>query len=214
MLREDNDGVAYLKALRGSATDSTATAASPARESVAAVSTQESATGPQPFTGQERRCSPRYKCEGSAEMREEGHDVHTWASFTDISLHGCYVEATATYPVGTILELKLAANGFEVQSKGIVRVNYPFLGMGIALTEMSEDNRTRLKELLRTISRPAIVMGAPLAASAPLETVPLISDAPAALRALVEFFEKRQTLTREEFLRILRKSQEVGAKLE
>jgi hypothetical protein len=51
-------------------------------------------------------------------MREEGHDVHTWAMFTDVSLHGCYVEATATYPVGTILELKLAVNGLEVQARG------------------------------------------------------------------------------------------------
>jgi hypothetical protein len=67
--------------------------------------------------------------------------------------------------------------------------------------------------LLRTISRPAIAMGAPPAASGPLE-VPLISDAPAALRALIEFFGKRQTLPREEFLRVLRKSQEVGAKPE
>ena len=34
-------------------------------------------------------------------MREEGCDVRTWATFTDVSLHGCYVEAQATYPVGT-----------------------------------------------------------------------------------------------------------------
>jgi hypothetical protein len=210
MAQEDNDGASYLKALRRNTGDSAATAVAPARELV----DKTSPDNPQSFAGPEKRCSPRYKCEGSVEMREEGRDVHTWATFTDISLHGCYVEATATYPVGTILELKLAANGFEVQAKGTVRATYPFLGMGIALTEMPEDDRTRLKELLRTISRPAIVMGALLAASGPFETVPLISDASAALRALVEFFEKRQALPREEFLRILRKSQEVAAKTE
>ena len=48
---------------------------------------------------QERRQSTRYKCEGSAQFRVNGSDVHTWGTFTDISVHGCYVEMTATYPV-------------------------------------------------------------------------------------------------------------------
>ena len=205
MAQEDNDGVAYLRALRGPA----ATAAAPARE----PATGEAGAGePQAFAGPERRSSPRYKCEGSVEMREQGKDVHTWAAFTDISLHGCYVEATATYPVGTVLDLKLEANGIQVRTKGTVRACYPFLGMGIALTEMAEEDRARLKDLLRTISRPAVVMGSSLLASGPLEPVPLISDSPAALRALVEFFEKSQTLSRQEFLRVLRQSQEVATK--
>lgn len=139
-------------------------------------------------------------------------NVHTWATFKDISLHGCYVEATATYPVGTVLDLKLEANGFHVYSKGTVRVCYPFLGMGIALTEMADDDRARLKELLRTISRPAVVMSSPALASGPLEPMPPIADPVAALRALVEFFEKHQTLPRQEFVSILRKSQELAAK--
>jgi hypothetical protein len=145
-------------------------------------------------------------------MSEQGLDVHTWATFKDISFHGCYVEATATYPVGTVLDLKLEANGFQVCSKGTVRVCYPFLGMGIALAEMADDDRARLKELLRTISRPAIVMSAPALASGPLESIPPIADPAAALRALVEFFEKHQTLPREEFLLVLRKSQPIAAK--
>ncbi len=207
MAQEDIDGVSYLKALRRTVG---ATAAAPARDP-AAMEANEAGES-QPFAGPERRLSPRYKCEGSVEMREQGHDVHTWATFKDISLHGCYVEATATYPVGTVLDLKLEANGFHVYSKGTVRVCYPFLGMGIALTEMADDDRARLKELLRTISRPAVVMSSPALASGPLEPMPPIADPAAALRALVEFFEKHQTLPRQEFVRILRKSQESAAK--
>jgi PilZ domain len=210
MAQENSDGVAYLRALKGNVDAPAATAAAPARDP-AGVDTART-TESQPFAGPERRSSPRHKCEGSAEMREPGHDAHTWASFKDISLHGCYVEATATYPVGTVLDLKLEANGFQVRSQGVVRVCYPFLGMGIALTEMADDDRAQLKELLRTISRTTVVMGAPLLGSAPLEPVPLISDPSAALRALVEFFNKRPALPRDEFLRLLRKSQEVAAK--
>src|SRR5579864_888055 len=178
MAQENKDGVAYLKTQRGTGDGPATTAACPAVE-------------PQPFAGPERRRSPRHNCEGSAEMREEGTDIRTRAAFKDISFHGCYLEAAATYPVGTVLHLKLEANGFQVQAKGIVRVTYPFLGMGIALTEMGEEDRARLRELLRTITHATVVMGAPLLGSGPLEPVPLISDPTAALRALVEFFEKR-----------------------
>jgi hypothetical protein len=65
-------------------------------------------------------------------MRELTCDAHTWETFTDISLHGCYVEAQATYPVGTVLQIKLEANGVKVEITGNVRVSYPYLGMGIA----------------------------------------------------------------------------------
>jgi len=37
--------------------------------------------------------------------------------------------------------------------------------------------------------------------------VPLISDPAAAVQALMEFFENRQLLMREDFLRVLKKSQ-------
>jgi hypothetical protein len=81
--------------------------------------------GGEGFQGAEKRRSPRYKCEGSAELREEGCDVRTWSTFTDISLNGCYVEAQATHPAGTQLHMKLDANGIRLETKGKVRVSYP-----------------------------------------------------------------------------------------
>jgi hypothetical protein len=55
--------------------------------------------------------------------------------------------------------MKLEANGVRVEGKGRVRVNYPYLGMGIAFMEMSEENVVRLRELLSKISRPTVIMG-------------------------------------------------------
>jgi len=216
MAEETNTGVAYLRALKRSASPSAAGAQEPAAESGLNERTPYRATvadadGHPHFPGAEKRRSPRYKCEGSAEMREEGCEVRTWASFTDISLHGCYVEAQATYPAGTVLEMKLEANGFKVESQGTVRVNYPYLGMGIAFAEMSEENRTVLRELLGSIARPSVIMGpgitSALPTASPLEAVPLISNPQAAIQALVDFFESRHMLMREDFLRILRTSQ-------
>jgi hypothetical protein len=205
-----NESIDYLRALKQSLDPAPASAAPPVRE--AAVQKPETTgtgtTYGEGFRGQERRSSARYKCEGSAQLREDGRDIRTWATFKDVSLHGCYVETQATYPVGTTVHLKLEANGFRVESKGIVRVNYPSLGMGIAFREMSADNMVQLRELLATISRPTVVMGTGIA-SLPrraLGPVPL-ADPAAAVEALTEFFENRQMLMRDDFLRILCNSQ-------
>ncbi len=163
------------------------------------------------FQGAEKRRSHRYKCEGNAELREQGRDVRTWATFRDVSLHGCYMEVQATYAVGTILHMKLDANGVHVETNGLVRVNYPFLGMGIAFQEMSEANVARLRDLLSQISRRKVGtphgMSSSIAPSGTLGLVAQVTDPTSALRALAQFFENRQALLRDDFLRILRKSQ-------
>lgn len=205
MAQEINDGTAYLMALRQSA----AHQGQPAASARAPESTPADPAAS--YQGPEKRRSPRYQCEGSAKVREEGCDVHTWLTFTDISLNGCYVEAQATYPADTVLEMKLEVNGIRVETKGKVRVSYPYLGMGIAFQDMSEENRDHLKRLLATLSRPTVIMGPGIASSlpatSPLEAVPLISHPEAAIQALVEFFESRQILMRDDFLRILKTSQ-------
>ena len=208
MEQESNEGVAYLRALKQTPVAQAASAAAPARG--AHFEGHSGTPGTEP-RGAEKRRSPRYKCEGSAEIRREGSDVHTWAAFTDVSLHGCYVEAQATYPVGTILHIKLEANGARVEAKGNVRVSYPHLGMGIAFVEVPQETRTRLKHLLGSISHHSVIMGpgisSPLPICGPPDTVPQISDPRAAVHALVEFFEGHHMLTREDFLRLVQKSQ-------
>jgi len=208
MAQEGNQTVSYLLALK----QSTHSDPAPAPTTDSSSSEQGITSSAAQFQGTEKRRSPRYKCEGSAEIREDGRDVRTWATFTDISLHGCYLEAQATYPSGTILHMKLEANGIVVETKGNVRVTYPYLGMGIAFQGMSEENQARLRRLLATISHPCVIMGPGIASSLPsisnrLETVPLVTNPQAAIQDLVEFFESRQMLMREDFLRILRKSQ-------
>jgi len=217
MAEEIDPGVAYLRALKQSSSTFSTSAAAPALQRSAEdhPASTAASSGTQ-LKGSEKRRSPRYHCEGSVEIREEGCDVHTWASFTDVSLHGCYVEAQATYPVGTILHMKLDANGERVETKGSVRVSYPYLGMGIAFVEMSDENRLRLRALLATVSRSFLTMGPGIASSipalAPMEALPPITDPGAALKALTEFFESRQMLMREDFLRVIRKSQDAGGK--
>ena len=191
-----------------------ASAAAPARETSPGVTASAYAEGAGPhqqFQDREKRRSPRFRCDGSAELKEDGCEVRTWASFSDISLHGCYVEAQATYPAGTKLCLKMAANGVRFETRGTVRVSYPYLGMGIAFVEMSEESQARLKQLLANISHPSLIMGSGVASSlsshGSLTEVPLLSDPVAAVQALARFFEQHHMLVRDDFMRILRESQ-------
>ena len=144
-----------------------------------------------------------------APARNGSSGVATWATFTDISMSGCYVEATAGYPVGAVLALTIEVNGFRVEASGEVRVAYPQLGMGISFTRMSEEDRERLRELLRSISPPSSIMGrasactnATLAAN--VESAPAcVESRQQPLQAMQKFFEDRHLMGREEFLRIL-----------
>jgi PilZ domain-containing protein len=214
MANDNGEGVSYLQALRQSTMTASATAAQePTPLPLPEAGNTSLASAEQPgYKGTEQRKSPRYRCEGSAELIQDGLDLRTWATFTDISMHGCYVELTATFPIGTMLHTKLEVNGIMVRARGIVRVSYPSLGMGIAFTEMSAAYRDQLRDLLKDISRPSVIMaksGASAPTSvAPLGVVPIITDAMTALRAIIRFFEERQVLTQPDFLRLLHRSQE------
>lgn len=205
MSDEKSVGASYLAALKQMRTPA---ASAPARapESTADDGVGDAASGPS-----EKRRSPRYRCQGSARLREISSNTATWATFTDVSMHGCYVEAMATFHMGAELALAIEVNGYRVECGGIVQIVYPGLGMGVAFTTISEENRERLRELLRSLAQPSVILGprAGLDRSvfpAP-EAPPAVKDPAAALQAISDFFEQRHMLGREEFLRILRQSQ-------
>jgi hypothetical protein len=212
MEKESDEAVAYLRALKRPDGSQAGTAAAPALEKVAAAAGVAVAGGIDQHPGPEKRRSARYTCEGSVEIQEDGCNVRTWATFTDISLHGCYVETHATYSKGTPLHLRLEANGVRVECKAAsVRVTYPYLGMGIAFVEMSDLDHTRLKELLATISRPVKIMGpgfiSTLPTCGPMDNPIAIPNPAAAVTSLMAFFENRHMLMRDDFMKIIAKSQ-------
>jgi hypothetical protein len=205
MSEDKTAGASYLAALKQIGTGAgTATA----RVAPGLASDGGTLPGSRPA---EKRRSPRYRCQGSANLREIGTGVATWATFTDVSLHGCYVEAMSAFGVGANLGIIIEVNGYRVECRGTVQVVYPGLGMGIAFTTMSDANRQRLQELVRSLSQSSVILGARTAldrgAALALESFPPVKDPAATLRAISEFFEQRHMLDRDEFFRILRKSQ-------
>lgn len=210
MADEPDAGAAYLAALKQSAGPQAGGAAGASAPQV--PRSARNRTGGMISAGSaDKRKSPRYRCQGSAHIREIATGVAIWTTFTDISLHGCYVEATTTYRPGVVLGLKLEANGYRIEATGEVRVAYPNLGMGISFTSMTEEDRDRLRELVRSISRPSVIVGSRIAMRAPSTAqsgaLPAVPNPGAALQAMSDFFEDRHMMGREEFLRILRKNQ-------
>jgi PilZ domain len=208
MADEPDTGAAYLAALKQSARPQAGGAAAASASQV--PRSAETRTARMVSSGSvDKRKSPRYPCQGSAHIREIETGVATWTTFTDISLHGCYVEATTAFRIGVMLALKLEANGYRVEATGEVRVTYPNLGMGISFTKMSDEDRERLRELVRSISRPSVILGGRAAmrppSTAPAETLAGVANPAATLQAMSNFFEDRHMMGREEFLRILRK---------
>lgn len=158
--------------------------------------------------GSERRQHPRYKCEGSAQFLVTGSDVRTWGTFTDLSMNGCYVEMTATFPRGAIVDLNLELNGLQVHTKGEVRVSYPFLGIGIAFRDMTDENRVRLQQMVRTLlpaSRGVRVVANEIRAES--ESPAVVVNPAAAIQSVMEFFELHSVMSKEQFLHTIRKSQ-------
>jgi hypothetical protein len=222
MADELDTGAAYLASLKRS---SSAQAPAPARstEGGPGSTTQRPETHPSssPSLPQraivqivEKRRSPRYRCQGGARLQLAGEAASLWATFTDISLHGCYVEMPNTLRVGTILNLRLECQGVRIEAIGEVRVAYPGVGMGISFSKMSDQDQTQLRELVHSISGPSVILNSrvvtrSLSAPAP-DPGRAVQNPAAALQAIFSFFETRHILGREEFLRIIRASQDLS----
>ncbi|HWW16482.1 MAG TPA: PilZ domain-containing protein [Candidatus Dormibacteraeota bacterium] len=161
MADEIDAGASYLASLKQSRTPQ-AVGAAPAR--APQISQPEEARPGGMVPGRtasgpaDKRKSPRYKCTGSARLQEVGGTVATWATFADISMHGCYVETPSPLPLRAVLAMKLDANGFRVEASGEVRVVYPGLGMGISFANMSDEDRGRLRELVRSLSPTSVIV--------------------------------------------------------
>ena len=197
-----DSGAAYLRSLKHY--NDTAPEVAAPEPAVAPASTPSS-------NPSERRRSERYKCQGSARFRTEEDVVHTYGTLTDVSLHGCYVEMMATSPVGTKVNMLLEVNSIRTAVHGVVRVSYPFLGMGIEFTDIEPETRQALHEMTVSLMPHVNAIGSSSkqSAAAPSEPllIPIITDPAAALSAIANFFQDHTGLSRQEFLRLIQKSQ-------
>ena len=198
------EGSSYLRQMKGSMAETgTNTVSHPG---VALPSSHEGAPA-----GKERRRSVRYRCSGSVEFRSEGSDARLWGTLTDLSLHGCYVEMSTTFPVETRVDLTLESMGIRMRVLGTVRVSYPFLGMGIMFTNTDPEQQIQLGQVLSALAGQSSLAAAdPAAAGAntvesTLSAAVMGADPSAVLDQVRQFFAANRLLSREEFLLIAKR---------
>ena len=194
-----DESVDYLRRLKGAAVEA-APADAVARGGGGAPAAANS------NAWKERRQSPRLRCSGSAEFRAEGNDARMWGTVTDVSLHGCYVEMNTTFPVDTKVGLVLKSFGIRIEAPGTVRASYPFLGMGICFAEIEPAQQIQLKKLLAALAGRSAVSNGMSADENNLKDSLASADPKSFLDGIVEFFQKNQTLSRDEFHQITKRA--------
>lgn len=107
----------------------------------------------------DRRAADRYEVTWSVDC--ETQDTFLYASITNISALGIFVQTTDPLPVGTHVTLRFAPPGFEpfalhglVQWINAVRPDgdNPNPGMGVRFVDLSGADRERLIEVIKTIA--------------------------------------------------------------
>ncbi len=201
------DSVNYLRRLKGSAAED-APADAGAKRGGATTPTVD---------WKERRRSPRLRCSGSAEFRTGDSDARMWGTLTDISLHGCYLEVSNAFPVGLRMDLVLKSCGIRIQAWGVVRASNPSLGMGICFTEIKAEEQLHLKRLLAALARHGSASDGGRTQVIHVKDEKLVKDEKtvketlraaepkAFLDQIAGFFEKNQSLSREEFYAIAKR---------
>ena len=161
---------------------------------------------------EERRKSPRLRCSGSAEIRGGGSGTRMWGTLTDVSLHGCYVEMSNTFPVDTVVDLVLKSCGIQIQTPGRVRASYPALGMGICFGEIEAGQHLQLKQLLALLTgHGAACVGGPARKNQAKDADAVVKESLQAadpmtfLGEITTYFQKNQLLSRDEFYEIAKR---------
>lgn len=98
-----------------------------------------------------RRLHQRHVCSGGAQVVREGTRAARWATVRDISLTGVYLETTEPIEPQSRVEVTVTIEGIEFTSHAVVRTSKASVGMGLAFTEMTVDNRDKLDQLIHLI---------------------------------------------------------------
>jgi len=107
----------------------------------------------------DRRAADRYEVTWSVDC--EAQDTFLYASITNISALGIFVQTVEPLPIGTLVTLRFSPPGFEpftlhglVQWVNVVRPDgdNPNPGMGVRFVELSASDRERLIEVIKTIA--------------------------------------------------------------
>jgi hypothetical protein len=100
----------------------------------------------------ERRKSERFAISATAEVQELRTRTRLSGRASDLGIGGCYIDTVSPFPVGTSLTIKLVSGNRSVAAKAAVVSAPAGMGMGLAFTEISADQKENLSAWLRELS--------------------------------------------------------------
>ena len=103
---------------------------------------QEEALGVGSRFSVERRSAPRYPFNAKAEAFEPISGAHLSGQVSQISAHGCYVEASEPFAPKTVIQLTITRDKEEFATWASVANNQMGRGMGIAFFNLEPDQAT------------------------------------------------------------------------
>jgi len=128
----------------------------------------EEASGEPGVAAQERRVQARIACSGTVEVGPEGSSMPIWCGLCDLSSSGCYAETPTPLPAKTRVYIRLRVFGAQIMAHGVVCNSHPGIGMGVSLSEMTDEDRERLHSVLAMLANKAVNAAAPAAQPRPV----------------------------------------------
>jgi len=101
----------------------------------------------------DRRTSLRVKCATSVEVYPAGQAAPIRTKTVDLSLGGCFLEMPSPLPKATQARIALWIKEFKIWANGEVVTSTPGFGIGMRFTEITERDKTQLKEFIESTVR-------------------------------------------------------------
>jgi hypothetical protein len=150
----------------------------------------------------DRRTAQRVQFTASADVVELSSGARFSARTTDLGPGGCFVDTLIPFPVGSTVKIILRRQKATFETGGSVVYSQSGLGMGIAFSELTADQRTELALWLKdTAHEKGTAYGA--AATVPVNTAHIHSSDHAILLRLINRLVHRGIFSEEEGLALL-----------
>ncbi len=130
-----------------------------------------------------RRQAERFPCAGTVEVKSNQNKFPLWATISDVSSGGCYVETRTPMPLESLLEVNMKISGTHFQARGVVRTMHPMVGMGVAFLSMSGiADQDALRALLKQLAAEEVEQSIPVFPTSTDSAGEMDRDAQAMLR--------------------------------
>jgi PilZ domain-containing protein len=106
----------------------------------------------QPLDRAERRKSKRFAVSASAEILELSTSTRLNGRVSDLGMGGCYIDTVSPFSVGTSLLVNLTSERHNVHARANVVYAHRRMGMGLAFTEMTANQKANLSAWLGELS--------------------------------------------------------------